>query len=479
MLKKIVFIIIFTSFILHITFNNDLNAQQKLYFGNNELYKEPNQAYNPYILESKYDYSNVARTITKECKNDYEKICAIYEWICDNISYDTDYKIHDADQCWDKRKGVCQAYCNLFYHIAKSIDLKVEIIGGKAKNENTCNGHSWIFAYTQKNHGILLDPTWGAGYVNGNEFSKNYDCWTWFNVSPQWMILSHLPEDNSYQFIDNPISFSKFISLPPVNSLLISYGMYDNNIYDMAMNDKLSLPTLYSGGEGKLQLIDFPLQESLNIGENYTLRVKMLSGNDIAIINQNTLIDKEKWNHEGNNIYSIEFTPNNTGAVSFSIHDNGNTWSTILQYNIDDTTNNDKNNILDKHSLCKIENINTEEWEKAGISKHKLQELIESHNVKELPITYSDMGEALKIISIPMTRKLNKGQSYTFSFIPTTNSTWAIINNDIWYQEWNIGKDGSYTMTITPEQEGELIIYVKPDLNQNNYYSCIGFYVIE
>jgi hypothetical protein len=78
-----------------------------------------------------------------------------------------------------------------------------------------------------------------------------------------------------------------------------------------------------------------------------------------------------------------------------------------------------------------------------------------------------------------MTRKLNKGQSYTFSFIPTTNSTWAIINNDIWYQEWNIGKDGSYTMTITPEQEGELIIYVKPDLNQNNYYSCIGFYVIE
>lgn len=127
MSKKIT-LIIFTILFSVNAFADNTNVPTKLYLGHNELYKKPNYAYNPHIIKSKYDYSDITLSITRGCNSDYERICAIYKWICDNISYDTEYEIYDADHCFDKRKGVCQAYCNLFYYMAKSIDIRVEII---------------------------------------------------------------------------------------------------------------------------------------------------------------------------------------------------------------------------------------------------------------------------------------------------------------------------------------------------------------
>ena len=128
MIKKYVSIIIGIFISFNISAENDSSVPDRLYFGHNELYKKPNYTHNPYIIKSRYDFSKVANIITEGCNNDYERICAIYKWICDNISYDTHYEIYDADRCYDERKGVCQAYCNLFYHMAKSVDIRVEIV---------------------------------------------------------------------------------------------------------------------------------------------------------------------------------------------------------------------------------------------------------------------------------------------------------------------------------------------------------------
>lgn len=481
MQKRILFTII-TLFILFHSYGNNPSLPEKLYFSHNELYKKPNYAHNPYIIESKYDFSEVASIITKGCYNDYEKICAIYKWICDNISYDTHYKIYDADRCWDERKGVCQAYCNLFYHIAKSIDIRVEIIGGKSKDYNGSTGeeHGWIFAYTKKDYGILLDPTWGAGSVNGNTFTKNDDCWIWFNVSPEWMILSHFPNDNSYQLIDSHISYSKFLSLHPVNSLWIKYGMNANDIYNMVMKRGISLPIFYSGGEGKFQLIEFPLQESLKIGHTYTLRIKMLTNNAIGIANGNTVLYKnDEWNYEGNNIYSIEFIPRKEGTLSLCIHDHDSVWLNMIEYNIDDPTNEDWDLLkqhypLDTPIACEVINLYEKEWRNAGIDAHHLLELIEKHNVKELPIIYTDMGTNFKIITIPMTKKLKKGHSYTFRIRPRTGNKWAIVYNNKWYYNWDVSDNDIHTMTITPEQSGSLTIYVQFNEGEQ-YHGCIGY----
>ena len=484
MIKKCVSIIIGIFISFNISAENDSIVPDRLYFGHNELYKKPNYTHNPYIIKSRYDFSKVANIITEGCNNDYERICAIYKWICDNISYDTHYEIYDADRCYDERKGVCQAYCNLFYHIAKSIDIRVEIIGGKSKDYNGSTGeeHGWIFAYTKKDYGILLDPTWGAGSVNGNTFTKNDDCWIWFNVSPEWMILSHFPNDNSYQLIDNHISYSKFLSLHPVNSLWIKYGMNANDIYNMVMKRGISLPIFYSGGEGKFQLIEFPLQESLKIGHTYTLRIKMLTNNAIGIANGNTVLYKnDEWNYEGNNIYSIEFIPRKEGTLSFCIHDQDDVWSNIIKYDIEDPTEEDWNMLMQHYPLDtplarNVENLFEKEWDDAGVDNHELLELIKKHNVKELPLIYTNMGANLNVISIPMNYKLKKGKSYTFSIRPRRGERWAIVNDDEWYYEWNITDDGIYTMSLTPDQSGTLVIYVMLG-NDNRYSGCIGYKV--
>ena len=481
MIKNIVFIILGLYISLNTSAENNYKIPEKLHLGHNELYKKPNYAHNPYIINSRYDFSEVAKSITKGCNNDYEKICAIYKWICDNISYDTNYEIYDADLCWDERKGVCQAYCNLFYHIAKSIDIRVEIIGGKSKDYNGSIGeeHGWIFAYTKKYHGILLDPTWGAGSVDGDKFIRRDDCWIWFNVSPEWMILSHFPEDKSYQLLNEPISYSKFLSLPPANSLWIEYGVNADDIYKMAIKGEISLPEFYSEGEGKFQLIDFPLQNSLKIGKSYTLRVKMLSDCDIAIINEDIIINKKDWNFENDNIYSIDFMPRKTGKISFSIHNHDNSWFTMIQYDIDTPTNEDWNMLkqhypLDLPLVSDIENLYDKEWNNAGIDNHELYKLIEEHNIKELPIIYTNMGVNFKVISIPMTKKLKKGHSYTFSIRPRTGNKWAIVYNNKWYYDWDISDNGIHAMTITPEQSGNLTIYVQFNEGEQ-YHGCIGY----
>ena len=183
------------------------------YYNDTFCVKEYEEKENPYVLKSKRDYSIKVKSITKGCRNDYERICAIYKWICDNIQYDTSYEIYDADRCYKNKKGVCSAYCNLFYYMAKAAGVRTEIVNGSANGFGGIGGHVWIFAYINKKQGILLDPTWGAGGISstdGKTFIKRKDCWEWFNVDPEVMILTHFPEDETYQFLEKPVTLEEF-----------------------------------------------------------------------------------------------------------------------------------------------------------------------------------------------------------------------------------------------------------------------------
>lgn len=463
------------------------NHEEHLYFDDVTYFKKHNHKPNKYLIESNYDYINVALAITKDCSTDYEKIRAIYKWICDNIEYDVSYRIYDADNCFDKRKGVCQAYCNLFYHIAKSIGIRTEIVGGETKDyygQNSDSGHGWIFAYTDDYHGILMDPTWGAGTVNGNKFKKNNDCWIWFNVDPRWMILSHFPDDKSYQLLDVPISINKFYSMPKVSSKWIEYGLDPIEIYNKAISDSLSIPTFYSNGEGRFKVIDMPMQKSLKIGQFYTFRIKLLENNDIAIVNDDLFYKTDEWTYEGDGIYSISFMPRKTGLLSFSIEDRNidNYWNNLIEYDIDEPTQRDWDNVmtyypLDNPKIKDVKNLYIKEWNDAGVDDKRLAQLITENDVKELPIIYTNMGQNMKLVSLPINMELNVGTEYTFSFYPKKKGSWAVINEGDWFTEWQMSDDGKYTITVTPERQGKLSISVQNE-NDSMYYSCLGYTVV-
>jgi hypothetical protein len=161
---------------------------------------------------STIDYFPFVRDITNTQKSKKERAKDIYYWLIRNIDYDTSMAIHDADTCWKKRYGVCQAYCELFYQLAAKVGLVVEIISGIVKMpDNTIpeDKHSWIFAYTDHYEGIFIDPTWGAGYVKDGKFVRIEDD-KWFDVTPEELIKTHFPDDEKWQHLDVNITNDQF-----------------------------------------------------------------------------------------------------------------------------------------------------------------------------------------------------------------------------------------------------------------------------
>lgn len=305
-----------------------------------DYYKEPIDEEEMRVPESHYDYSELAKSITTGCVDDYQRVRAIYQWICDHIDYDTSYTIHRADSCIDAKRGVCQAYCELFYYLAKAVGVRTEIISGKSKGHDGTigkDGHSWLFAYTREDHGILLDPTWGAGTVDGKTFTRSKNYWTWFNVNPEWMILSHFPEYESYQLINSPLSMEEFLAMVPANNLWMEYGADVHKIFKKSRKQTLAMPNFYNGGEGVFEIVDVPLCEALQVGESYTFRIKMKQNKRFAIIHNGVFTEVDEWEDEGDGVYSIHFVPKGIGSLYFGIKaDSGNRWNYIIGYRVDE-----------------------------------------------------------------------------------------------------------------------------------------------
>lgn len=263
---------------------------------------------------SRLDYTQIASEITKGCTNDFERIKAIYLWICSNISYDTDYRIYDADQCFQERKGVCNAYCELFNKIAKCVGVRTELISGKTnKKTNKDPGHCWLFAYIDKSYGIFLDPTWGAGYVNGPKgkevFSFRKDHFGWFNVNPEQLILSHYPNEETWQFLDNPVKYEDFQQLPRHNDLWLDYGLNYHDVYVALRHKKTKMPVfyrLYQKDEDAVKLVCIPFRETLLAGQTYTFMIKADDEKKFWIQNGDVSSSYQSWRDEGDGFYSIE-----------------------------------------------------------------------------------------------------------------------------------------------------------------------------
>lgn len=437
------------------------------------------------VTPTRHNFSEFAGKLTEGCNSDYEKIRAIYEWICANIDYDTTFSINTAVDCLKKRRGVCQAYCELFYQLAKAVGIRTEIINGISKDYHgyvSNNGHGWIFAYTRPDHGILLDPTWGAGTVDNGTFKRNENCWVWFNVEPEWMILSHYPKDESYQLVSHPLKVEEFAAMQPVNELWMEYGIDVSDIYKKLRKNELSLPQFYSAGEGKLQLKDFPQCPSLQIGETYTFRVKMNSQLGPAIINNRIYCHTSEWKNEGDSIYSVQFMPRATGSLSLCIEDLAhNEWSSVLRYDIEPPTPQNWSKVEKRYPLSipevqSVKNLNADGWARFGVDGQKILQLIREQQITELPVLYNSKGQQITIVSVPMTSQLQAGTSYTFSFYPKAGIQWAMVNNGTWHRNWQVADNGLNTMELVPEA-GKLSLYMKMEEGKP-YWSTIEYKVL-
>lgn len=261
-----------------------------------------------------------AAEITAGCKTAYSKAQAIYRWECLNIQYDWDMKIHSAKNCWKLRKGICQAYSELFCVLAAHCGLTAGLIQGVAKGTVNGESHAWVMANTEKGW-ILIDPTWGAGITHDSTEVPM----AWFDVKPDVMIFSHFPEDAEDQRLTKPITFEQYSRLPNIPAGVTQSGWSGTTLLNYFLSHPQSKPprlyTSFTTFAGKFRLISAPYDGTLQAGKTYTFKVQIIDPNY-------RVSGTGKWTRSGN-IYTCVYTAKK--GENFDIVIN---YMTIMKYTV-------------------------------------------------------------------------------------------------------------------------------------------------
>ncbi|MFB7305215.1 transglutaminase domain-containing protein [Heyndrickxia sporothermodurans] len=123
---------------------------------------------------------NLAKKITKDRKNNFDKAKAIYKYTAKTISYDV-AKFKNNEFEWDDnalktlklKTGVCQDYAYLAGALLRASNIEARVITGKAGTGLLKENHAWIEAKINGKW-LTMDPTWGAGFVQNDKFVAKY-----------------------------------------------------------------------------------------------------------------------------------------------------------------------------------------------------------------------------------------------------------------------------------------------------------------
>lgn len=162
----------------------------------------------------------ITEYLVKDLDSDKEKARAFYIWISHNIRYNVallrSNRLYTSseemvDEVFKKRKGVCQHYSELFHQMCKIAGVKSYVIKGYIRKENGSIpdlSHAWNAVKIDKDF-YLLDVTWAAGYLIGNQYIHKFRD-NFFFIEPEEFLKRHMPFDPCWQFISNPLSNNDF-----------------------------------------------------------------------------------------------------------------------------------------------------------------------------------------------------------------------------------------------------------------------------
>jgi hypothetical protein len=287
----------------------------------------------PLLTAQAPNYRSIASEITAHASTKMQKVRAIYNWICENIEYDTSFQIYHADECYKHRKGVCQAYSELMCSLCQAVGVPCTLVSGVGRYQYGGGPHAWVYADVEKGR-ILIDPTWGAGYVNGSTFTFRLDHSDWFDVDPYWMIFTHYPDNAEHQFIDQPISRETFNRLPRLEPSCKHFGWKAQTIFTKYLRNEITaFPSFYGEDQAMFLDADIPAQRYLYVGVEYTFKLKVKDPQKIAISTDAEWYTHERWQREGE--YSIlRLTPTTPGPLSISYQQDDGSYGTVLGYEV-------------------------------------------------------------------------------------------------------------------------------------------------
>lgn len=431
---------------------------------------------------TRYDWTEVAHFMTKGCSNDYGRLKSIHRWLCANISFDTDHKIYHADECWDNKKGVCQAYSELFYHIAKALDLKVEIVFGKAKDpKGKLESHAWIYAETRDNPGagILIDPTWGAGSVDDGIFKRSDNPMSWFHTNPNMMIFTHYPDSEYYQQLERTVTYETFRKLPPINPEVELFGFNAKWLLKYSSNPAASLPRFYTNkGDAPFYIRKIPMQERLRPGETYRFAIRKKSAR-FSILCDKEYIHSNEWEYK-NGVYTLDYTVPCGKELKISwYNEQDKLYYCCVLYKISpptsaDLRNLEKRKIFSMPEIKALKGVNAGYLEEMGFNGKALLRAIRDGEVTVLPELYEK--DAIKVIDVPLNGTLYAGKEYSFRIRPKRKGNWAVINGKEWNFDWEESSNGKDLEIRIIPKPGILKISIQYE-EKGGYYTCLKYNV--
>lgn len=435
-----------------------------------------------YVSNTKYDWSNLAQSITSVDKTPYERAHDIYMWLCRNIAYDTTYSIYTADEAYENRRGVCQGYSELFYRLAEAVGLRTDIVTGKSKNyknEIGKQGHAWVLVYVKDNNAILVDPTWGAGNVNDGVFTR---CVTedWFHIDPRWSIFSHFPDKEGYQLLDRKVTYSEFERIPGFTPSLGKYGYDGETVLTAALAGNVpKLPDIFSNHiDGVAKVIKMPLEETLHVGTYYDFFFKLKKPAKLVLINEGG--EEKDWtNFESKS--TMRYMPSIGGSLKVAYEGEDKKYWTMIEYKIAAPTDAEIANLESSYPLRSpylkdVANFNKSAIEACGIDPHYLLRALKAKNIKAMAKFYTGVKCTLK--SLPISETLTSGKDYTFRLHPGKGKKWAIINEGVWTYQPDGYTGGDIEITANSVKPGKLQLAAQVDINDKNF-KIVAEYIVK
>lgn len=233
------------------------------------------------------EIDNVLDELDIAGKSDYEKVCAIYDYICENIKYDYDhledesYKLkYTAYAALINKTAVCGGYAQLFYRMAAEAGVDVRYCDG-----DTSRGfHAWNLVILD-GKAYYLDSTWDAG--------KDPSNYRYFLKGKTEFEGTHILDEDCSDYYDL-YTFSE-----------LDYGVDPNFVLDAMGNIKIE----YLSGN--------------------KVRISWVKNSDSNITGYNVYISKN-----GNDSYKLNYTTTSTG-LTYTLDPDTKYYFKIQPYGID------------------------------------------------------------------------------------------------------------------------------------------------
>lgn len=175
---------------------------------------------------------SVAQYIAQQEKDPVLRIKALHDYVADRIAYDApayfarQFPPQDAETVFLTRKAVCAGYAKLLEALGQAIGEEIVYVTGDARTSTSDlsgEGHAWNAAKIEGNW-YLIDATWDSGFVDDSGFTKNYRS-DYLLPPPQVMNITHLPKDEAWQLLPNPLSRGEFFRQPILRPRFFAEGL--------------------------------------------------------------------------------------------------------------------------------------------------------------------------------------------------------------------------------------------------------------